>query len=69
MKLSVSLSRRDVAYLDTYALARGERSRSAVLHKAVCALRAAGCYGDAWETWAATGETQAWELTVADGLS
>ena len=72
MKLSVSLPEGDVAYLDAYAREQGHKSRSAVLHKAVRALRATelgGCYEDAWETWASTGEADAWEPTTADGLS
>jgi Arc/MetJ-type ribon-helix-helix transcriptional regulator len=72
MKLSVSLPEGDVAYLDAYAREQGQKSRSAVLHKAVRALRATelgGNYEDAWETWAASGEAEAWEPTAADGLS
>jgi Arc/MetJ-type ribon-helix-helix transcriptional regulator len=72
MKLSVSLPEGDVAYLDAYARAQGHKSRSAVLHKAVRTLRATelgGCYEDAWDTWAASGEARAWESTAADGLS
>jgi Arc/MetJ-type ribon-helix-helix transcriptional regulator len=72
MKLSVSLPDGDVAYLDAYAREQGHMSRSAVLHKAVRALRATelgGCYEDAWETWAASGEAAAWDSTAADGLS
>jgi predicted transcriptional regulator len=70
MKLSVSLPDGDVEYLDACAQAHGQ-SRSAVLHDAVRALRAAelgGCYEDAWETWESSGEADAWESTVADGL-
>jgi Arc/MetJ-type ribon-helix-helix transcriptional regulator len=72
MKLSVSLPEGDVAYLDAYARTRGEQSRSAVLHKAVRALRAtelSSSYEDAWDTWATSGEADAWEPTVADGLT
>jgi Arc/MetJ-type ribon-helix-helix transcriptional regulator len=72
MKLSVSLPDGDVAYLDDYARAQGHKSRSAVLHEAVRALRATelgGAYEDAWETWASTGEAAAWESTASDGLS
>jgi Arc/MetJ-type ribon-helix-helix transcriptional regulator len=72
MKLSVSLPDGDVEYLDAYARAQGHKSRSAVLHKAVRALRATelgSAYEDAWETWAATGEAAAWESTAGDGSS
>ena len=64
MKLSVSLPDGDVAYLDACAQAHGQ-SRSAVLHDAVRALRAAelgGCYEDAWETWESSGEADAWDV-------
>ncbi len=70
MKLSVSLPDADVAFLDAYAEAQGIESRSAVLHKAVRALRASelsAAYEDAWEEWGST-EAEAWEATVADGL-
>lgn len=72
MKLSVSLPEGDVEYLDAYARKTGDASRSAVLHKAVRALRATelgGAYEDAWETWESTGEAAAWEPTTADGLA
>ena len=71
MKLSVSLPQADVEYLDSYGRAQGCKSRSAVLHKAVRALRAAelgGAYEDAWNVWESTGEAAAWEPTTADGL-
>jgi hypothetical protein len=72
MKLSVSLPDGDVEYLDAYARKTGDTSRSAVLHKAVRALRAtelSGAYEDAWETWESTGEAAAWEPTTDDGLA
>jgi hypothetical protein len=72
MKISVSVSTDDVAYLDAYARERGERSRSAVVHKAIGALRAAaldGAYEDAWEEWTASGEAAAWEPTTGDGVT
>jgi Arc/MetJ-type ribon-helix-helix transcriptional regulator len=72
MKLSVSLPAGDVEYLDAYARKTGESSRSAVLHKAVRALRATelnGAYEDAWDTWTASGESAAWETTTPDGLT
>ncbi len=72
MKLSVSLPVGDVEYLDAYARKTGESSRSAVLHKAVRALRAtelSGAYEDAWDTWTVSGEAAVWESTTPDGLS
>jgi Arc/MetJ-type ribon-helix-helix transcriptional regulator len=71
MKLSVSLPEEDVAFLDAYAESQGIESRSAVLHKAVRALRASelgAAYEDAWREWGAS-EADAWESTVADGVS
>ncbi len=72
MKLSVSLPDGDVEYLDTYARTQGHRSRSAVLHKAIRALRATelgSAYEDAWDDWESTGEAAAWESTTDDGLT
>lgn len=71
MKLSVSLSDEDVAFLDNYARARGLRSRSAALHKAVQLLPGAelsAAYASAFREWDDTGEAEAWGPTVADGL-
>lgn len=70
MKLSVSLPDEDIAFLDAYAEAQGIASRSAVVHKAVRALRASelgAAYEDAWNDWEST-EAGAWEQTVSDGL-
>jgi hypothetical protein len=72
MKLSVSLPDGDVEYLDDYARKTGDTSRSAVLHKAVRALRATelgGAYEEAWDTWESSGEAAAWEPTTSDGLA
>jgi Arc/MetJ-type ribon-helix-helix transcriptional regulator len=71
MKVSVSLPDDDVTFLDSYADSKGIASRSAVLHKAVRLLRASelgAAYEDAWATWAAEGDSAAWEPTAADGL-
>ena len=72
MKVSVSLPEEDVEFLDRYAAAQGIASRSAVLHKAVRLLRAAGlgtAYEDAWAEWASSGDEGAWTPAVGDGLS
>ena len=72
MKLSVSLPDEDIEFLDAYAQAQGYPSRSAVLHRAVRLLRSTElgeAYADAWAEWAATGEADAWESTIADGTS
>ena len=71
MKLSISLPDEDVAFLDEYARALGERSRSAVLQRAVRLLRATElgpAYSEAWEEWRSAGDADAWESVVADGL-
>lgn len=72
MKLSVSLPGDDVAYIDSFAQARGYGSRSAVIHTAVDALRAAelaSAYEEAWASWRQDGQAAAWESTVGDGLT
>lgn len=71
MKVSVSLPEDDIEFLDTYAQAQGEQSRSAVLHKAVGLLRAtqlADAYEQAWDSWASSEDAEAWGSVVADGL-
>ena len=71
MKVSVSLPEDDVEFLDAYARDRGMESRSAVVHQAVGLLRTAQlatAYEDAWSSWSASGEGDAWEATTADGL-
>ena len=71
MKLSVSLPDEDVEFLDLYASKRGIGSRSAAVHAAVALLRAAElapAYEAAWEESATSGELDAWDATVADGL-
>ena len=72
MKLSISLSERDVAALDEYARAAGLRSRSAAVQEAIRLLRQPSLEDDyeaAWNEWEASGERAAWETTTADGLT
>jgi Arc/MetJ-type ribon-helix-helix transcriptional regulator len=71
VKLSVSLGDQDVEFLDEYASTHGVPSRSAVLARAVALLRAnqlSDAYVDAWDEWAGSDESAAWESTVGDGL-
>lgn len=71
MKVSVSLPDEDIEFLDAYAHERGLASRSAALHKAVRLLRGSelgAAYEQAFIEWDVTGEAQAWEATVGDGL-
>ncbi len=71
MKLSVSLSKEDVAVLDEYARTAGIRSRSAALQHAIRLLRHADLeqdYESAWEEWDASGARSDWEGVTGDGL-
>lgn len=70
MKVSVSLPEDDLDFLDEYAGKHGQ-SRSAAVHDAVTVLRSeqlAEAYGDAWRSWAASGDEDAWDTATADGL-
>jgi Arc/MetJ-type ribon-helix-helix transcriptional regulator len=71
MKVSVSLPGEDVEFLDAYAAAHAFASRSAVVQRAVHALRLdelRESYGPAWDEWTSTGEAEVWETTAPDGL-
>jgi hypothetical protein len=69
MKLSVSMSDEDVAFIDRYADEHGVETRSAVVQRALGLLRVnelADDYAAAWAEWAA--DADAWEAAGADGL-
>lgn len=71
MKISVSLPGEDLEFLDAYALEHDLESRSAALQRAVRSLRVAElgtAYQGAWDDWAASDESEAWDTTSADGL-
>ena len=71
VKLSVSLSDADVAFLDDYARAHGIPSRSGVLHEALTLLRErrlGADYAAAWDEWSADADNAAWDQAAADGL-
>lgn len=71
MKLSVSLPDDDVAALDEYVRATGLPSRSAGLQKVLRRLRYASLeqdYAEAFDEWYASGEAEAWEAVVGDGI-
>lgn len=71
MKLSVSLTDDDVAFLDRYAEDRGRPSRSAAVKDAVALLRESELgaeYVEAWKEWADTDDAELWDSTSADGL-
>lgn len=71
MKISVSLSEADVAFLDEYAKTLKIGSRSAVVQRAVRLLRASGlapAYAEAWKEWEESEDADAWDSVVGDGL-
>ncbi len=71
MKLSVSLSDKDVEFIDQYASKHGVGSRSGVVQRAVLQLRASELgddYAAAWDEWESS-EREVWDPTIADGLS
>jgi len=70
MKLSISLPREDVDFLDEHVRSVGARSRSAVVQRAVRLLRASqlgAAYAGAWEEWESSGEEGPWEGVSAEG--
>ena len=71
MKLSVSIPDEDVQFIDRYASQHEVESRSGVVQRALSLLRATELgedYAAAWDEWESS-EAEAWESTVADGLS
>lgn len=71
MKLSVSLPEKDVEFLEEYARRQGAPSRSAALHHAIRLLRSSelgDSYEQAWREWYDSGDDEAWESALADGL-
>lgn len=72
MKLSISLSKEDVEFLETYARAQGLPSRSAVLQKAISALKSSAlgpAYQRAWQEWQDDESSEAWEAASGDGFA
>ena len=71
MKVSVSLPREDIEFLDAYASAHAHTSRSAVVHQAISAFRFTqlnDAYSDAWDEWTEKGDAELWDATTGDGL-
>ncbi len=71
MKLSVSLSDKDVEVLDAYVRRAGLPSRSAGVQRAVRMLRYPALeddYDNAWAEWSAAGEDEVWENAARDGF-
>jgi Arc/MetJ-type ribon-helix-helix transcriptional regulator len=72
MKVSISLSPEEVAVLDSYAASASLGSRSAAVQHAVRLLQLSALeddYAAAFEEWDASGEREAWDSTVGDGLA
>ncbi len=72
MKLSVSLSREDLAALDRYVEQAGLESRSAGVQQAIRRLQdpqLEADYASAWREWAGAGEEDAWAAASSDGLT
>ncbi len=70
MKISISLEDEQVEFLDAVARERGA-SRSAVVQLAVRRLRTSELgdeYEAAWAEWSESGENEAWEGAIGDGL-
>ncbi len=69
MKLSISLPDKDVAFIDRQVTENGERSRSAVIRKALRRLRSEELkrqYAQLWAEW--DDEDDVWDVTVGDGI-
>ncbi|MDE0188147.1 MAG: ribbon-helix-helix protein, CopG family [bacterium] len=70
MKISISLSSEDLAFLDSYARVH-QASRSAAVRRAVGLLRVSELssdYAAAFDEWADHGHGEEWDATVADGV-
>lgn len=71
MKLSVSLSEKDVEFLDVYITAHDLETRSAGLQAALRALRDLDlqeAYEQAFEEWEGSEDQRLWDMTTGDGI-
>ncbi len=71
MKVSVSISEQDLARLDAHVLKRRLASRSAGVQEAIRLLEGGELeqsYAEAWQDWAASGESEVWNAATGDGL-
>jgi len=71
MKLSISLPDKDVAFIDRYIAKHSERSRSAVIQKALDILlteQLVEDYAEAFREWKESGEEEVWDAAAGDGL-
>ena len=72
MKLSISLSRKEADFLDSYVRDSGASSRSEAVRRALDLLREAQmehAYAAAWQEWEAGEDGHLWDRTSGDGLS
>ena len=70
MKISVSLSREDLEFLDSYKRAH-QSSRSAAVRRAVGLLRLSELssdYAAAFEEWTGDSHNEVWDAAIADGV-
>ncbi|GAA3922008.1 ribbon-helix-helix domain-containing protein [Microbacterium invictum] len=71
-KVSLSLSEKDVAFLDGEALEGRFPTRSAAVQEAVRLLREsrlADAYAEAYGEWNDDADVTAWDATAADGIA
>lgn len=70
MKVTIDLSKEDIAFLDAYAKRHGIEGRSDAAAKAVELLRFSElgpAYERAWDDWAKSGESAVWSGADKDG--
>ncbi len=71
MKVSVSLPREDVEFVDKYATQFSNSSRSSIIHQAIGLLRTVDledAYTAAWSEWDASNDAHLWDATASDGI-
>lgn len=72
MKISISVSDEDLAYLDAETATGMFPSRSAAVAAAIAHLRRGtlvASYDEAFAEWEASGEAESWDAVAADGIS
>ncbi|GAB2457628.1 ribbon-helix-helix domain-containing protein [Streptomyces incanus] len=72
MKISVSLPREDLAFVDEYAARTEAESRSAVIHAAIELLRQAQLeqeYTQAFAEWDGSEDAGLWDRASGDGIA
>ena len=72
MKLSISLPKEEVEFLDAYARSQDIKTRSGVIKTALHLLRTTALvddYAAAWTEWKDDDDSYAWDLSSGDGVS